>query len=245
VAIVSETLARRYWPDEDPVGRRVRVGDVAEGPRYTIVGVVADARYLGLDAPDVRPMLYFSALARPEPGMTLVTRGASAGALAEPLRRIVASLDPALPAPAPRALDALIGLETAARRFALVLFAIFGGTALLLVAVGIYGVMSYLVRQRTFELGVRIALGAPRATLVASVVGGALGLTAAGIALGLLGAWALTGSLSALLYGVSATDPATFAAIALLLAVVAALASLLPARRATRTDPLVALRSEA
>ncbi|HEU4629252.1 MAG TPA: FtsX-like permease family protein, partial [Gemmatimonadaceae bacterium] len=240
--LVSEAAVRRYWPDRDPIGTRIHVGDVVAGPVFTVVGVVADARYQSLDTPEPRPMLYFSALAQPPSSSMLVVRGPRAAALADPVRRAVTSLDPTLPPPTVASLEALVAQATATSRFALTLFAIFGGTALLLVAVGIYGMMAYLVRQRTHELGVRIALGARPTALAASVVWRALALALLGIGLGLVGAWGLTRSLSALLFGVSPTDPPTFAAIALLLALVAVLASLIPARRATRADPLAALR---
>jgi ABC-type antimicrobial peptide transport system permease subunit len=141
-------------------------------------------------------------------------------------------------------MDELVGNATATSRFALVLFAVFAGAALLLAAVGVYGVMSYLVRRRTHELGVRSALGASPGTLLLSVVAGALRLTLGGVALGLAGAWLLTQSLGSLLFEVSATDPPTFVAIALLLTAIGVVASALPARRAARADPLVALRGE-
>jgi predicted permease len=242
--LVSEAAARRYWPGEDPVGRRIRVGDVLRGRMYTIVGVVGDVRYQSRETPDVRPMLYFSALARPERGMTLLVRGAGRRVGAGPIRQVIASLDPGLPPAAVSAMDELLADALATPRFALVLFAVFAGAALALAGVGVYGVMSYLVRQRTQELGVRSALGAPTSALVLGVIGGALQLTVAGVVLGLAGAWALTKSIAALLFDVSPTDPLTFAAVALLLTTIGALASALPARRAARADPLLALRGE-
>jgi len=242
-ALISTTMARHHWPGVDAVGRRLRVGDPVSGTLYTIVGVVADVRYQSLETPQVRPMMYFSALAGPELAMTLVVRG-GAGALEPGLREVTASLDPLLPPPSVNRMDELVGAALATPRFALTLFGVFAGAALFLAAIGIYGVMSYLVRQRTHELGVRIALGAPPRALVASVVGRALGLTLMGVAIGLAGAWGLTRLISSLLFGVSATDPATFAGIALLLTTVVLVASLLPARRAALADPLLALRGE-
>ncbi|MEJ7811539.1 MAG: ABC transporter permease [Gemmatimonadaceae bacterium] len=244
VALISDVMARRFWPGEDPVGRRLRVGDLATGPVYTIVGVVADVRYQSRETPEVRPMMYFPALAEPQRTMTILVRGAGAGLDAASVRRVVASLDPTLPAPAVSSMDALIGEGMATPRFALVLFAIFAGAAMVLAAIGIYGVMSYLVRQRTHEFGIRVALGATPRALVASVVGGALRLTGAGVLLGLAGAWMLTRAIASLLFEVSATDPLTFVAIALLLTAVAVVASLIPARRAARADPLLAMRGE-
>jgi putative ABC transport system permease protein len=156
----------------------------------------------------------------------------------------VSAVDPALPPPDVTGMDALIDTAMSTRRFALVLLGIFAGTALVLAVVGIYSVMAYTVRQQTHELGVRIALGARPATLVAGVVGGALRLAITGVVLGLAGAWALTRLLSTLLFGVGATDPLTFVGVAALLTVVAVAASLFPARTATRADPVSALRAE-
>jgi putative ABC transport system permease protein len=243
VVLISESMARRYWPGEDPIGHRIRFGDVIKGPVYTIVGVVGDVRYQSREAPEVRPMIYFAAAAHPQRTMTLVVRSSSTGALsASTMRTVVASLDPALSAPVVTDMNELIGNAMATSRFALVLFAVFAATALVLAAVGVYGVMSYLVRRRTHEFGVRSALGASSGTLLRSVVAGALRLTLIGVTIGLIGAWMLTQSLGSLLFEVSATDPLTFAAIALLLTAIGVVASALPARRAARADPLVALR---
>ncbi len=188
-------------------------------------------------------MMYFSALADPQRAMTVVVRGGS-GTLKPALRQVTATLDPLLPPPVVNEMDDLVGAAMATPRFALLVFAVFAGVALLLAAIGIYGVMSYLVRQRAQELGVKIALGAPPHSLVASVVGRALTLTLIGVAIGLAGAWGLTRLISSLLFGVRATDLPTFAGIALLLTVVALAASLGPARRAALADPLLALRRE-
>ena len=244
VVLVSETLARRTWPNEDPLGKAIRIDDPAAGPLYTVVGVVEDARYQSLETPEPRPMMFFSAHARPQRALTIVARGADVGALTAGVREAMAALDPALPPPAPRAMEELVGAALATPRFAMALFGIFAAVALLLSAVGIYGVMAYLVRQRMHEMGIRLALGAPARTLVGAVVGRALRLTIAGVVVGLAGSWWLTRVLSALLFGVSATDAGTFAAVALLLTAVAGVAALVPARRATRADPVVVLRGE-
>jgi putative ABC transport system permease protein len=244
-ALISQSMARRYWPGEDPIGHRIRIGDVTKGPVYTIVGVVGDVRYQSRETPEVRPMMYFAAGAHPQRSMTLVVRGASTGALsASAMRSVVASLDPALPAPIVTDMEDLIGNAMATSRFAVVLFAVFAATALVLAAVGVYGVMSYLVRRRTHEFGVRSALGASPRSLLRSVVAGALRLTLVGVAIGLAGAWLLTKALGSLLFEVSAKDPPTFVAIALLLTAIGVVASALPARRAARADPLLALRGE-
>jgi putative ABC transport system permease protein len=187
-------------------------------------------------------MVYFSYLARPEAAMAIVARGAGQAGFGPELRDAIAAIDSRIPPPSVSMMTDLLREVTATREFALMLFGVFAATALVLAAVGIYGVMAYLVRQSLPELGIRIALGAPLAGLVAGVVGKALKLAVAGVAIGLVGAWALTGTLSALLFGVAATDRATFVGVSVLLVVVAALASLAPARRATRADPLTVLR---
>jgi predicted permease len=244
VMIVSETMARRTWPGENPIGRQVRTGDT-RARVFTVVGVVTDARYQSLETPDVRPMVYFSYLARPEPAMAIVVRGAGKAGFGPELRDAIASIDSRIPPPTVSMMTDLVGEAVATRRFALMLFGVFAGTALVLAAVGIYGVMAYLVRQTLPEIGIRIALGAPLGGLVLAVVGRALRVAAMGVAVGLIGAWALTGVLSALLFEVKATDRATFVGVSVLLLIVAVLASLVPARRATQADPLTVLRGNA
>ena len=242
VLLINEAMVRRYWPNQDPLGRRIRVGDPAKGTLYTIVGVVGDVRYQSLESPEIRPMMYMSALARPRATMTIVVRATDAATLTPSVRRAIAALDPALPPATLYPMDELIAETLATSRFASVLLTIFSGTALVLAAIGIYGVMSYLVRQRTHELGIRVALGAQARALVTGVVWGAVRLAAIGVVIGLAGAWAVSRWLESLLFEVSATDPGTYIGIAMLLLIVAAVASLLPARRAARADPLVALR---
>jgi putative ABC transport system permease protein len=160
------------------------------------------------------------------------------------VRAAVTAIDASLSPPVVSAADDLIGMALATPRFAVALFGIFGVAALVLAAVGIYGVMASLVRQRMHELGIRIALGAPRRSVVAWVVGSALRMTLLGVALGLFASWSVTRRLSTLLFEVSPTDRMTFVAVAVLLTVVAVIGSLLPARRATRADPLTVLRME-
>ncbi|AHG88188.1 permease [Gemmatirosa kalamazoonensis] len=244
VAVVSETLARRTWPNEDPIGRTIRFGDVVAGPVFTVVGVVGDARYMSLEQTEVRPMLYFSAAAFPRPPLTLVVRGADAASLAPAVRRAIAALDASLPAPTVQPLADLVREATTTARFAATLFGVFAATALALALIGIYGVTSYVVRLRTREMGIRAALGAPRRAMLGSVVGGAARLAVAGIAIGLLGAAWLSGALASLLFETNARDALTYATVAFLLLLVALLASLVPARRAMRADPLLALRAE-
>jgi predicted permease len=242
VALISESMAKRYWPGEDAVGRRVRIGDLQQGPMYTIVGVVADVRYQSLEEPEIRPMMYLSAFVNPRPSTILVVQASDMSSLAAGVRRAVAELDPALPPPNVLIIRELVERRLSTSRFVATLLSIFAGAALVLAAIGIYGVMSYLVRLRTQELGIRVALGAPVRSLVAGVVGGALRLAAIGIVIGLVAALGVTRWLGSLLFGVGATDPLTFATIAALLIVVATVASLVPARRAARADPSVALR---
>ncbi len=242
VAVISETMARLHWPGEDPLGKTLRIGDIETGRVVTIIGVAADARYQSLETPDARPMVYFPATQRPQRSMSLVVRTTDASSLALGLRRVVASLDPALAPPPMSILGDLVREAFATRRFALVLFATFAGVASLLAGIGIYGVMAFLVRERTHELGIRVALGAPQSRLMASVVGGALRMTLGGVALGLIGAWMLSKSLGELLFQVEARDAATFAGVAVLVVAIGIVASVVPARRAMRADPMEALR---
>ena len=241
-ALVSESMARLYWPNEDPVGRRIRLGNTGASPEVTIVGVVGDVRYQSLETAETRPMLYLSALARPPRAMQLVVRGDGAAARANALRDLVVSFTPGQPAPTVSRMDDLVSGATATQRFVLVLFIVFAVAALTLAVIGVYSVMSYVVRLRTHEMGIRLALGAPREAVVRLVVGSALRLTLAGVTLGLFGAWGLTRFLSTILFGVGTRDPITFAAIGALIVFAAFLAALVPARRATRADPMLALR---
>jgi predicted permease len=241
-ALVSETMARLYWPNEDPVGRRIRLGNAGGTAEVTIVGMVGDVRYQSLETAETRPMLYLSALARPPRAMQLVVRGDRAAERATSLRDLVVSVTPGQPAPTVSRMDDLVNRATATQRFVLGLFIVFAVAALTLAVIGVYSVMSYVVRLRTHEMGIRLALGAPREAVVRLVVASALRLTVAGVTLGLLGAWVLTRFLSTILFGVGTRDPITFAAIGALIVFAAFLAALMPARRATRADPMLALR---
>jgi putative ABC transport system permease protein len=235
-------MARRYWPNEDPTGTRIRLGNAITGPMFMIVGVVDDVRYQSLETPELRPMMYFSVVQSPQRTMSIVVRSPDPATIARSVRTAVGSIDPALPAPTPTPLDELVGYATASRRFALVLLGVFATIAMVLAAVGIYGVMAYSVRQQTHALGIRIALGAQASTLVAGVVGRAARLAITGVALGLAGSWWLTKWLSTLLFDIEATDPLTFGVVAALLTFIAIVASLVPAYTATRADPMAALR---
>jgi putative ABC transport system permease protein len=244
VMIVNETLARRFFPDEDPLGRRITMKDW--GPPLTgeIVGVVGDVRENRLDAAPL-PEIYWPYPQFPSLFNTLVIK-----AERDPLQLVAAvkaqiwSVDREQPIAQIATMDEVIAASVAARRFNLWLFGAFAACALLLAAIGIYGVISYGVAQRTHEIGVRMALGARRGDVLKLIVGQGLALTGVGIALGWMAALILTRWLKTLLFEVSATDTVTFAAIALLLGVVALLACYLPARRAMRVDPMLALRHE-
>lgn len=191
-------------------------------------------------------MLYqfMGASQSPQRTMVIVARERSGG-IAASVRTTLAALDRRLPPPVMRRMEELVGTAMASQRFAFTLCTVFAVTALVLAALGLYGVLAYLVRQRTHELGIRVALGASRTSLVKLVVGGALRMTTVGIAVGLLTAYALVGTLQRLLFGVEPTDAATFALLSGILAVVAMIASVIPALRATRADPMQALRGEA
>ncbi len=245
VVLVNETLARAFWPTEDPVGKRLRLGgEDPNVPWLTIVGVVNDVRYRGLDAA-IRQDLYLPSAQAPQREMSMVVRTASEPmGLAAAVRAAVLSVDADLPIYRVRGMREVVDASLGQQRFPLQILAAFALLALVLAAVGIYGVMSYAVTQRTHEIGVRMALGAGRAEVLRMVVGQGLRLAIMGVAVGLAGSLALTRLLSSLLFGVSATDPATFVGVPVLLAAVAALACYIPARRATRVDPMVALRCE-
>ena len=242
VGIINETLARRFWPDEDPVGKRLKIDD--GDPWTEIVGVVADVKHLGLDS-QARNELYVPYFKDPWPFMTVVVHsGAGAAGLPNAMRNEVWAVDRDLPVPDIKPMDQLLAASVARRRFNMLLLALFGAVALVLAAVGIYGVMSYSVTQRTREIGIRMALGATRSDVLKLVVGQGMTLALIGVGIGLAAAFALTRVLTSLLFAVGATDAATFVIISTLLAGVALAACLVPARRAMKVDPMTALRYE-
>jgi putative ABC transport system permease protein len=246
VTIVSDTLVKRYWPGEDPIGRRVSFGTDEKGGRSwtTIIGVVADVRQKGLHT-DPRSECYVPYSQAPSRYATLVVRsGLDAAGLAASVGREVQAVDPDVPVYEVKTMREVLDGSLASRRFNMALLALFAVMAVLLAAVGLYGVLAYMVTQRTHEIGVRMALGARKRDVLRLVVGQGMALTAGGLVLGILGALALTRVLSTLLVGVAVTDPWTFASVALLLGAVAFLACYIPARRAARVDPMIALRYE-
>ncbi len=246
VVIINETMAKRFWQGEDPIGKRFMYGSPGNGqaPWMTIVGVVGDVRRTGFDA-EVRPETFLPHGQAPARGMMLMVRSTSDPTnMMGTVREAVRSIDGDLPVFSVRSMDELLGDMMAQRRLNMLLFAILAAVALILAAVGIYGVIAYSVTQRTHEIGIRMALGAQRRDIVKMVVGQGIILAAGGVGMGILASFLLTRLMKALLYGVSATDLVTFVAISALLTVVAVLASFIPARRATRVDPMIALRYE-
>ena len=244
VAMINETFARSVWPNEDPIGKRIRVNDDGPNPRE-VIGVVKDAKQSEWTA-DARREVYLSHLQTPTPSyLTLVLRAAGEPlGLAAAVQREVWSIDQDLPVAKVASLEQVVADAVGQPRFNLLLLNLFAAVALALAAVGIYGVMAYSVAQRTHEIGIRLALGARAGDVLKLVVGQGLILTLIGLAIGLGAAFGLTRLMESLLYGVSATDPATFIAIPLLLAGVALFASYLPARRAMKVDPMTALRDQ-
>jgi putative ABC transport system permease protein len=244
VVIINEALARSFWPDEEAVGKRIGFRVSGQQSWHEIVGIVGDVKHERLDA-DPKPELFFSYRQYPGTFMTLVVRTTSdpLGAVAA-IRDQVLSVDPDQPVFNIKTMEQHISKNVAASRFIMLLLGVFAALATLLAAVGIYGVMAYTVSQRMHEIGVRVALGARAGDVLKLVVGQGLKLVLTGVAIGLAGAFALTQLIQSLLFGVSATDPLTFVVIPLILTGVALLSSYVPARRATRVDPMVALRYE-
>jgi len=248
VVIVNERFVQKFFPGQNVVGKRIQpgwsVGDDKPKMRE-IVGVVGNVRHLSLQK-DFTPEMYVPATQIPINFIWIVARTSlsNPAALTTAVREQVASLDRDVPLTQVRVFNEYMSRTLAKPRFNALLLSIFAGTALLLTAIGIYGVLAYSVSQRTNEIGIRIALGAAQSNIFRLVVGEAMLLVAISMAIGLLGAFMATHFLSSLLYGVAAWDPITFASIATLIAAVAFLACWLPARRAARVDPVTALRAE-
>jgi putative ABC transport system permease protein len=238
VIVISQTMAKAAWPGQDPLGRRLKLRDEPS----TVIGVVADVKQLGPETP-VNPEVYFPS--RSFTTMTLVARTAQDPlTLAAPISQQVWAIDKDQPIAEIRSMDDSMDEWTAGKRFVMVLLAAFAALALLLAAAGIYGVLAYSVSQRTREIGIRMAIGASTSDVLAMVVREGLILAGIGVAIGVAGALALTRLLQGLIFGVSATDPWTFAGGVVVLGIAATLASLIPARRAAGLEPLAALRDE-
>jgi putative ABC transport system permease protein len=246
VIVVGEAVARRYWPDESPLGKRLVPG-TPESPEdwCQVVGVVKDVRQFELAA-EPKPQMYltYAQAGFFAPRHLVVSTEGDPLALAGLVRKTVWDVDRDQPVSNVNTMEGVLSESIARQRFSTLLFGVFAGVALVLAAVGIYGVMSYSMAQRTREIGIRMALGAQKRDVLKLAVGQGLRLVAIGVAIGLAGALALTRVMSSLLYGVSATDPATLVTISLVLIAVALLASYIPARRAAKVDPLIALRYE-
>jgi putative ABC transport system permease protein len=255
--MINEAMARRYWPGADPIGKTVLLSPPENllppglappgyhAQRFTIMGVTADVHYAGVDR-DPIPLAYASILQHDfalSPFITVRSEG-DPKALISSIRDLLRQLDKNVPMAKVMTMDEIMSSSVAQPRLQAGLLGLFGGLALALAAIGIYGVMAYSVSRRTNEIGIRMALGASRFAVLRMVLGRGLWLTSIGLGIGIALAVGLTRLMSNMLFGVSPTDPGTFIAILLLLGAIAALACYLPARRATRVDPIVALRYE-
>jgi putative ABC transport system permease protein len=241
--IINQALAQKHFPGEDPIGKSLVVNWYDEDPDE-IVGVVGDVRQQDLET-EARATIYWPPARFTYPFMTIAIRTAGdPRSIVSPAVAALHDLDPNVAAADVKTMEDIIDTSVAQRRLTMLLLSIFAGLALVLAAVGIYGVIGYSVSQRTQEIGIRMALGAPRANVLRMVVGQAMGLAAVGVGVGAVGAWLLTRLMQKLLFGVTPSDPLTFAAVSALLALVAALAASVPGLRATRVDPVIALRSE-
>jgi len=248
VAIINETMARQYWPGENPIGRRFNIGDPGDDQWMQIVGIVADVRQMGLDEP-VKAEMYLPYQQVTDwpffaPRDLAIRTSGDTSNLVSSVRQIIREADPDQPISNIATMSDVLGVEAEQRQMGMIMTVAFAGLALLLASLGIYGVLAYFVTQHTNEIGVRIALGASRRNILALVLKTGMGLTLLGTAVGIAVSFALTRLMSSLLFGVKAFDPLTFVAVPMLLAAVALLACWIPARRATRVDPMIALRYE-
>jgi putative ABC transport system permease protein len=244
VAVISESLARNRWPNQDPLGRTIEFGNMDSDLRLlTIVGIVGDTREYGLEAPP-RPTVYVNLFQRPRAAITVtMLSDADTGSVASAARGILQDLNPEIPARF-RTFSQVYSASLGSRRFNVILIGFFGISALLLAIAGVFGVMAYSVSRRTREIGVRIALGAKSGDVLKMILSQGARTILIGVAIGIAGALALTREAESLLFGVTATDPLTFGGVTLLLVGAALLACYIPARRATRVDPMIALRYE-
>jgi len=247
VAIIDEASARRYWPDRDPIGRRLRFGPDPAASRFqqtwrTVVGVVKDIKQDGLDSNDI-PHIYVPVYQYPGRSLNVALRTSLPATILEPqIRHQVQSIDPGLPVFGVSSMDEVLDLSLASRRFSADLVGGFAGLALLLASIGIYGLLAYIVGQRSREIGLRMALGARRGDILKLILGKGFLLAATGSVAGIIFAASAASAMASQLYGVHPHDPAVFMAVPVLLLIVAVLASYIPARRAARVDPVTALR---
>jgi predicted permease len=242
VMLVNQTMARKYWPGQSPVGRRVLLGGTEVWRE--VVGVVGDVKHWGMDKP-VNAEMYLPEAQTPWGFLNLVVRsGSNEAGVAAMLREKMREIDKNQPAPVVRTMEAVMAESNSARRFLMLLLGLFAGVAMTLASVGIYGVMSYMVSQRTHEIGIRMALGAQREDIFRLIVGHGMGLTLAGVVVGLAGAFWLSRFLADQVFGVTPKDPLTLVGVAVLLTGVALAACLVPARRAASVEPMRALRYE-
>lgn len=246
VVVVNEAFVKRFFPNGEAIGKRIRLGKLTqEFPWATIVGIVGDVRGFALEESPIPTMYWPVAQIRATPALAIVIRtNGDPAALSSSVRAAIAEIDPTQPIYDIQTLDQLVAKSLGQRRFTLTLMLLFGVIALVLSAIGIYGVMAFAVIQRTQEIGVRMALGARTVDVLKLIVGSGMYLAAIGVVIGLAGAFALTRLMTSLLFGVSPTDVQTFAFVTIGLFLVALLACYVPARRATKVDPLVALRYE-
>jgi putative ABC transport system permease protein len=242
VALLSETLARKLFPNEDPLGRRLNIGGTG-ADWTTVIGIVGDIRHQGLDQ-EIEQAVYLSYRQTPRTMALVLRTTVEPSSLAPALRHVVHETDPAVPVYELQTMNDRVSNSVAARRFNLLLLGGFAALALLLAGVGVYGVISYVVTQRTHEIGIRMALGAQSGDVVRLFLKQGMALVLLGVGLGLLGAFALTRVMTSLLFNVSASDPLTYVGVALTLALIALLACYVPARRATKVNSLIALRAD-
>jgi putative ABC transport system permease protein len=243
VIVINEKMAHDYWPNEDPVGRAIRLGG-SDGPRLTVVGVVGGVHFQGLDVP-LRTQFFRPYMQAGWPVMTIVARTiATPGAYATPVKRALASVLPDMPVSNVDTMENVVHNSTGGRRFPMLLLSVFSVLALVLAAVGIVGVVGHSVTQRTQEIGIRMALGADTIDVLRLMINSSMLWVLVGLVTGVAGSLGLTRLLTGMLYGVRPLDPAVLGGVALILAVVALVASYLPARRATKIDPISALRCE-
>ena len=244
VAVIDETLAKQYWPNEDPVGKHMRNGG-PQAPWFTIIGVVGHTKQSDLAGDVVKGKYYFSIFQRPLPFSSFVLRSAGDPVrLESAMKDAVRGVDPTLAVSRIQVLSEMVSASLAPRRFVVTLLGVFAGLALLMAVIGLYGVISYSVTQRTQEIGIRMALGAQRSEVLGLVIRQGMQLAGIGAVIGLIVSLAFSRVIQSQLFQVSPFDPLTFTATALVLIAAALLACYVPARRATRVDPMDALRYE-